>query len=67
MKIVFATGVTQDAISHEILSVDHATVERVQNAGFNGIKIVNRCGVEMALDIDAARQLAFLLKDIVKE
>jgi hypothetical protein len=65
-KIIFATGVTKDVVSKEILSVDYATVERISNAGFNGVKITNRSGDEMFLDIDAAAQLAFVLKDLVK-
>jgi hypothetical protein len=62
-KVIFATGATTDSLSGKVREVTHATVERIQNAGFDGVEIVNRCGQKLTLDIDAARQLAWVLRE----
>lgn len=65
-KVIFATGATVNSLTHEVLEVTHATVERIQNPANDGIEICNRAGEKMFLSIDAARQLAFVLKDVCK-
>ena len=65
-KTVFATGATVDSLSGKVLEVTYATVERLERVGFNGVEIVNRAGVKMCLDLDAAKQLAFVLESVLR-
>jgi hypothetical protein len=65
-KVIFATGTTTDSLTHEILEVTHATVERIANPANDGVEIISRSGDKLFLSIDAARQLAFVLKDVCR-
>lgn len=58
MKITFATSVaTSSCGGVTTRTLTHATIERVVNAGADGVEITNRCDVKMFLDKDAAIQL----------
>jgi len=63
MKTIFATAVTTS--NGKPIRIDHATIERKSNPGFDGVEIVNRAGKEMCLDVDAALGLLVALQDMV--
>ena len=64
--IIFATGATTNALTGEVLSIDHATVERRSNGLTEVIEIKNRSGQTLCLDLDAARQLAYVFTELLK-
>ena len=63
-KLIFATSLNTASCGGKVeYTLAHATVERVNAAGrFDGVEIVNRAGITMCLDKDAARGLAVVLK-----
>jgi hypothetical protein len=71
MSHIFATGATTSFNAAtgrvEVIELTHATVARIKRGPTDGIEIVNRAGVTMFLDIDAAQQLAFLLPKVCAE
>jgi len=66
-KQIFAVGATRNSLNNEICEVTTATIERINTPGFNGIEIVNRAGVKMCLDFEAAEFLAHVLPKFLKE
>jgi hypothetical protein len=63
-KVIFATANRTNSMNNEVIAIDHATVERIEKATFNGIEITNRAGLKICLDMDAARALGFVLKSL---
>lgn len=62
-KLIFATSLNTASYGGKVeYTLAHATVERQQTPGFDGVEIVNRAGRSMCLDKDAARGLAVVLK-----
>lgn len=66
MKIVFATSLATSSCGGTTThTLTHATIERQNRPDFDGVEIVNRAGVKMFLDKDAAIQLAVALNDML--
>lgn len=68
MKMTFATSVaTSSCGGVTTRTLTHATIERVYPSGFflDGVEIINRAGVKMFLDKDAAIQLSVALNDML--
>lgn len=68
MKTIFATSVTTNVTlqGSKPVRIEHATIERQSSPGFNGVEIVNRSGVKMCLDVDAALGLYVALQDMIE-
>lgn len=67
MKMTFATSVaTSSCGGVTTRTLTHATIERQNRPDFDGVEIVNRAGVTMHLDKDAALQLYIVLRDMVE-
>lgn len=66
-KQIFATSINTSSCAGKVeRTVAHATLERITNAGFDGVEIVNRAGVKMCLDKDAAIGLAVMLQSMME-
>jgi len=66
MATIFATAPRLNSLNNEVIGIDHAVISRIKRGANDGIEITNRAGVTMYLDLDAARNLAFILPEILK-